>query len=105
MMTSTSYGLTVPEGKKEERSMVNGEVVKFKYPEVFTDHYRYRQVVDTHSSLRHDGSNKSHFGLQSKQGTNWRPIRAFAFFVVCTEVNAYLAMKDLLKTDDKFMDF
>ena len=42
MMTSTSYGLTVPEGQKEERSMVNGEVVKFKYPEVVTDHYRYR---------------------------------------------------------------
>ena len=26
------------------------------------------------------------------------------FFVACTEVNAYMAMKYLLKRDDKFMD-
>ena len=35
----------------------------------------------------------------------WWPIRVFAFFIECTEVNAYLAMKYFLKTDDKFMDF
>ena len=29
----------------------------------------------------------------------------FCFFIACTEVNAYLAMKYILKTDDKFMDF
>ena len=29
----------------------------------------------------------------------------FSFFIACTEVNAYLAMKYSLKTDDKFMDF
>ena len=40
MTMSTFSGLTVPEGQKEERKMVNGEVVKFKYPEVVTRHYR-----------------------------------------------------------------
>ena len=34
---STFSGLTVPEGHKEERIMVNGEVVKFKHPEVIAD--------------------------------------------------------------------
>ena len=29
----------------------------------------------------------------------------FLFFIGCTEVNVYLAMKHLLKADDKFMDF
>ena len=42
MMMSTFSGLTVPEGQKEEIRMVNGEIVKFKYPEFITDHYIYR---------------------------------------------------------------
>ena len=29
----------------------------------------------------------------------------FCFFIACTEVNAYLAIKYFLNTDDKFMDF
>ena len=28
---------------------------------------------------------------------------SFSFFIACTEVNAYLAMKYFFKTDDKFM--
>ena len=50
--------------------MVNGEVVKFKYPEVVADHYRYRGGgVENHHTLRHDGRNKSHIGLGIAQGT------------------------------------
>ena len=30
---------------------------------------------------------------------------SFCFFIVCTEVNAYLDMKYFLKTDDSFMNF
>ena len=85
--------------------MVNGEVVKFKYPEVVSDHYRYRGAVDNHNALRHDDGTKSQFGLESKWGTTWWPIQVFSFFIPCTEVNAYLEMKYFLKTDDKFMDF
>ena len=40
-MISTFLGLTAPEGQKEQIRMVNGEVVKFKYPEVVADHYIY----------------------------------------------------------------
>ena len=33
MMMSTFSGLTVPEVQKEERRIVNGEIIKFKYPD------------------------------------------------------------------------
>ena len=39
MMMSAFSGFSVPEGYKEERRMENREVVKFKYPEVFSNHY------------------------------------------------------------------
>ena len=93
-MMSTYSILTVSEGQKEEIRMVNGEIVKFKYPEVVADHYRYRGAVDNHNALSHDGRTKSQFGLEGKWVTNWWPIHIFAFFIACTEVNAYLAMKD-----------
>ena len=37
VMSTFSY-LTDPEGQKEERRMVNGEVVKFENPKVVADH-------------------------------------------------------------------
>ena len=95
----------MPESQKEEIRMVNGEIVKLNYPEVVADHYRYRGAVENHNKFRHDGGTKYQFGLESKWGTIWWPIRVFAFFIACTEVNAYLAMKYFFKTDDKFMDF
>ena len=85
MTMSTFLVLTVPEGQKEERRMVNGDIVKFKYTEVVEDHYRYRGVVYNHNALRHDGGTKSQFGLKSKWGTTWWPIRVFDFFIACTE--------------------
>ena len=38
MMMSTFSGFTVTEGQKEEREIVNQEVVKLKYPKVVNDH-------------------------------------------------------------------
>ena len=46
--------------------MVNRDIFKFKYPEFVADHYRYRGVVDSHNSLRHDVRTKSQFGLEIK---------------------------------------
>ena len=69
MMMSTFSCLTVQKGQKEERRMVNGEIIKFKYPEVFADHYRYR-AVENHKALRHDDGTKPQFGLESKWVTN-----------------------------------
>ena len=63
MMMSTFLGLTVTEGQKEDISMMNGEIVKFKYHEVVANHYRYRGAVENHNALRHDGGTKPQFGL------------------------------------------
>ena len=79
MMMSKISVLTVTEGQKEERRVVNGKVVKFKYPEVDADHYRYRGAVDNHNALRLDVGTKSQIGLGSAWGTTWWPIQVFLF--------------------------
>ena len=84
---------------------MNGEIVKFKYPGIFADHYRYRGAADNHNALRYDSGTKYQFSLESKWATTWWPIQVFAFFIARTEGNAYLAMKTFLNTDDKFMGF
>ena len=38
-------------------------------------------------------------------GNNLVDHPSFAFPIACTEINAFLEMKYLLKTDDKFMNF
>ena len=45
MMMSNFSGLTVPKVQKEERRMVDGEVVKFRCPEVVAVHYICRGGV------------------------------------------------------------
>ena len=104
-MMSTFSGLNVTEGQKKEIRMVNGQVVNLKYPVSVVDHYRYRGSVENHNALRHDGGTKSQIGLQIAQGKTWWPIWGFLFFAACTEVNAYLEMKYLLKRDNTFMNF
>ena len=59
LIISTFSGLAVPEVQKEDRSMVNVEEVKFKYPEVVDDYCRFRGVVDNNNLLRHDNKTKS----------------------------------------------
>ena len=105
MIMSSFSVFTVPEGQKEEIRMVNGEIFKFKYPEVVVDHCRYRRAVDNYDALSCDGGTKYQFCLESKWGTTWWTIQVFPFSIACTEVNVYLAMIFFLNTDDKLMDF
>ena len=63
MMMSNFSGLTVAEGHKEERRMVNGEVDKFKWHEVVSGHYRYRGAADNQNDLMRDGVTKPQIGL------------------------------------------
>ena len=60
MMMSTFLGLTVPEGQKEEIRMVNGEIVKFKYPQScrISLHIQGGAAENCNAS-RHDGRTKS----------------------------------------------
>ena len=60
--------------------MKNGEVVKFKYPIIVANHYRYRVCVGNHNSLRHDGGKKYRIGLESARLTTCWTIRVFDFF-------------------------
>ena len=105
MMIPTFSGLTMTGGHKEEIMMVNGEVVKFNYPAVVADHYRYKGSVDNHNYLRNDDRNNSQICLEIAWGTTCWPIRLFAFFIACNEVDVYLGMKHLPKNDDTFMNF
>ena len=99
----TFSGLTVPEGHKEERSTVNGEVFKFKYPEVVADDLNYMGSVNNHNALSHDGRTKYQFFWDSAWETTWWTIRVFAFFIAFTEATIYLEMKYFLKAYDSFM--
>ena len=64
----------MPEGQKEEKSIRNLEVVKFKYTKVVADHYIYMGAAENHISLSHDGKTKHQIGLESAWGITWRPI-------------------------------
>ena len=85
--------------------MVNGELVKFNYPEVVADHYIYRRKMEKHNELINDGGIKYQIGLESVWKMDWWPIQRSAFFIACTEVNAYLEMEYFLKKDYTFMNF
>ena len=56
--------------------------------------------MDNNNLLNNDGGKNSQIGLVSAHGTTFWPIRVFAFFMACTEVNVYLTLKYLLMTDE-----
>ena len=82
--------------------MVNGDVIKLKYPEIVSDNYRCRGEVYNHNELRHDGGTKNQIGLESIYVITWMTIRVFDLFIAYTEVNVYLELKYLLKADENF---
>ena len=45
-MMSIYSGLTVPDGHKDKRRHVNGEVIKIKYPEIVPHNNIYREAVE-----------------------------------------------------------
>ena len=65
MMVSTFSVLTVMEGQKEKKIMVNIDVVKFRYPEVVSCHYKYKGEVENHNALRNNGGIKSQISLDT----------------------------------------
>ena len=61
MLVLTYSGLTGIGGKKEEIMIVNGEVVKFKYPGIIYDNYIYRGQCTI----------KMHWGMIVGKMSNW----------------------------------
>ena len=91
MMMMTTYGTLERSGRMTERSIGpigNRTKVKFKYPEVFGNHFKYRHMVDDHNNRRH-----SPISFEESWATkNWTH-RVFSFIIAITEVNTNLAMK------------
>ena len=69
MIVSKISVLDVPQGQMEYRSMLNGQVVKFKCHGFVGDCYKYRMLEDKHNELRNDGGTSSQIGLESERGT------------------------------------
>ena len=61
--------------------------------------------VYNHNELRYDCGSKYQIVLDVIWGTTWWPIRVIPFFLACTEVNSYLALKYFLLTDEAFIKF
>jgi hypothetical protein len=83
----STYGtLERSERKVKKFSMMNNERCEYSYPEVFENHYKYRDKIDSHNAKRH-----APISLEETWGTKWWPHRVFAFLLAVTEVNIFLA--------------
>jgi Transposase IS4 len=84
-MLMSSYGTNERVGNDKIR-FVEGEKMVFKYPEVVSNHYRYRHAVDDHNAKRH-----APISFEKRWGTKYWKDRVFAFLLSITEVNCMLA--------------
>ena len=91
MKIMTTYGTLDPKDDAETKRTVDDggtkKKVKFKYTEVFKNHFKYRHFVDDHNNRRH-GSGMS---IERTWGTQYWPDRSFAWFLAVSEVNTNLA--------------
>lgn len=104
-LMSTYGGLVETRGQektwrwyKANRAGGNSILRFFRYKEPFANHYKYRHCVDDHNNLRHsipsiEGSIKTH---------RWE-LRVFCFILAISEVNTFLALKNFVWCNDKFM--
>jgi Transposase IS4 len=91
LMMMSTYGTPRRIGKNTGRNiMVNRtrQNIKFQYPEVVANHYRYRHAVDDHNARRH-----APISLESTWKTTAWSHRVFAFIIAISEVNTLLWIK------------
>ena len=69
--------------KNPERKKVS---ITFNYPEVVSNHFKYRHSVDDHNAKRH-----APICLEHVWATKYWPHRPFSFLLAITEVNVNLA--------------
>ena len=88
MRLMTTYGQLMPTAEAEDkrRTLQDGSVATFKYTEPFNNHYLYRHAVDDHNNLRHAG-----ISIEETWLTHRWENRVFAFILLITEVNIFLA--------------
>jgi Transposase IS4 len=95
MTMMTTYGTLERTGKETERTItVNGvrNRIKFNYPEVIGNHFKFRHMVDDHNAKRH-----APISLEESWATKTWEYRVFAFLIAITEVNVMLAAKCLFQ--------
>ena len=67
---------------------VGDEKYEFKYLKPYSDHYKYRHMVDDHNNLRHSATS-----FEDTWATHRWPNRVFAFLLAVTEVNIFLWLR------------
>jgi hypothetical protein len=84
-MLMSTYGTNLEKGE-EQRRKVNNQEVRFKYPEVVSNHYLYRGVIDKHNQRQHYP-----IPFERRWGTKRWDQRVFGFVLAVTEINVLLA--------------
>jgi hypothetical protein len=98
MTMMSTYGTLERVGKETERNIGPSnrrEKIKFHYPEVFGNHFKYRHMVDDHNARRH-----APISFEENWATKTWTQRVFAFLLSVSEVNAQLLMKYFYKSED-----
>jgi hypothetical protein len=92
----STYGELIPKTNQKDSwrnvDQLDGEqsTKRFKYTEVFANHYDYQGAVDDHNNKRHDVGGLG-VSLEDTWRTSWWEIRVFTFVCMAiAQVNAYL---------------
>ena len=97
-MLILTYGTQEWMGNEKYHKLMEGNIRRFKYPEVPHNHFRYRHLVDDHNSKRHQP-----ISLEVVWATQEWSCRHFAFLLVVMEVNVKLALEHFGGHQDKGM--
>ena len=74
----------------EVKRRVNEDTMRFNYPEVFWNHYKYRHAVDNHNNHQ-----QSHVNIDKTWSTSYWPNRIILFLTGVTEVKLLLALTNI----------
>ena len=89
MKLMATYGsLTHYPHEKIQNRNVADKSYQFRYTKPFSDHFKYRHLVDDHNNLRHSSPS-----FEDTWVTHRWPNRVFAFLLAVTEVNLYLWLR------------
>jgi Transposase IS4 len=90
-MFMSTYGTLERKDHKATRyPKINGRIEKntFMLPEVFSNHCKYKSLIDSHNAKRH-----APISLETTWATKQWPNRVFSFLLAVTEVNCFLVSK------------
>jgi len=83
MMLMSTYGTLKCIGDIKHRELASGSVVEFRYPEVVSNHYSYRNAVDSNNARR-----MGPIALEETWATTRWANRVFGYLMATSAVNA-----------------